>query len=106
MASLDAALDAILAEREALLLGKVPSLLEMRFKHLRRAHQDALDAAQQEDNTALWLQAGGWMTRFCQEMQAVLLAEWDLRLQPAMGLLMSNELKTTVWAVPSSMGCP
>jgi len=87
LAALDAAFDGILFEREAMLLAKVPSLLEKRFKQLRRAHQDALDAAQQEDSTALWLQPGGWMTRFCQEMQAVLLAEWELRLQPVMGLL-------------------
>lgn len=94
LAALDAALDAILVEREAMLLGKVPSLLEKRFKHLRKSHQATLDAVQQEDNPDLWLQPGGWMARFGTEMQAVLLAELDMRLQPTVGLIeaLRNEI--------------
>jgi hypothetical protein len=33
------------------------------------------------------MQAGGWLTRFCNDMQMLLLAEMDLRLQPTMGLI-------------------
>ncbi len=87
LAAMDAAMDGILVEREAQLLCKVPGLLEKRFKHLRSAHLHTLQALQQEDRLELWLQPGGWMARFCQEIQAVLLAEWDMRLLPALGLL-------------------
>lgn len=87
LAGLDTALDAILAEREALLLAKVPSLMERRFKQLRQSHLDALAVSGVSDSIDIWLQPGGWMARFREEMQAVLRAEWDMRLQPAMGLL-------------------
>jgi hypothetical protein len=87
LAALDAALDAVLADRESLLLAKVPALLEKRFRQLRQAHQDLLLEAQQEDNISLWTKPGGRLARFCQELQTVLLAELDLRLQTTLGLL-------------------
>ncbi len=88
LAALDAAFDGILGEREARLLSTIPSLLEKRFHHLRKAHQQTLLAAQQaDDNPDAWMKPGAWLARFCNELQAVLLAELDLRLQPAVGLL-------------------
>lgn len=87
LAALDAAMETLLAERESLLLAKVPTLMEERFKQLRTAHQEALLRAQQDDRTELWTQPGGWLARFCTELQNVLLAELDLRLQPTVGLL-------------------
>ena len=71
LAALDAALDGILCEREARLLQKLPSLLEKRFKHLRQGHE----------------QATAWLADFCQEMQTLLHAELDLRMQPVLGLI-------------------
>ena len=42
-----------------------------------------------EDNPDLWMQPGGWLTRFAEELQSVLLVELDLRLQPTEGLIES-----------------
>lgn len=88
LAALDAAFDGILCEREAKLLSSIPSLLEKRFNHLRKAHLQALqDRQPMNDNPDLWMKPGAWLARFCTELSAVLLAELDLRLQPAVGLL-------------------
>lgn len=94
LAALDACLDEILSERESRLLATVPSLLEKRFGQLFAAHRQALEDAQQADDPATWTQAGGWLAEFCKDMQVVLLAELDLRLQPTLGLIeaFSNEM--------------
>ena len=82
LADLDAALDAILSERESKLLAKIPSLMQRRYLQLR-----PLDLPHQK----------AWQIRFGQELQAVLVAELDLRLQPTVGLVEAykNEMKTT-----------
>jgi hypothetical protein len=87
LVALDAAMEKILSAQEAKLLAKVTMLLETRFKQLRQAHQDTLANEQQEDSVDLWMKPGGWLTRFRQEMQSLLLAELDLRLQPTLGLV-------------------
>ena len=98
LAALDATLDSILCERENKLLTKVASLLQKRFMYLFRTHQQALQANGQADEPALWMRNGGWLARFCQELQTVLLAELDLRLQPTLGLLEAykNETESTI----------
>lgn len=89
IAELDAAFVKVLSERERSLLAIVPSLLEKRFGQLRRAHLAAragmADASADDPN--LWLQPGGWLTVFCRDLQRVLLAELDLRLQAVIGLI-------------------
>ena len=87
LVELDAALDGILGERESKLLAIVPVLLEKRFRQLHDAHRQKLMATQQADSPDHWMQAGGWLADFCQEMQTVLLAELDVRLQPSLGLM-------------------
>ncbi|RJF91639.1 DUF3348 domain-containing protein [Noviherbaspirillum saxi] len=87
LADLDATLEKILRERESKLLSKVPALLKKRFEQLFKTHQQNLIDTQQADNPAGWTQAGGWLARFCSDMQMLLLAEIELRLQPTMGLL-------------------
>jgi hypothetical protein len=87
LAELDAAFDGILSERESKLLASLPSLLEKRFKQLLKAHQLAQVGNQAADTPDLWMNPGGWLARFCCELQAVLVAELDVRLQPAQGLL-------------------
>lgn len=87
LAALDEALAASLHERESKLLSTLPALLEKRFKHLRKTHQQALADVSQADDPDLWMKSGGWLARFCHELQTVLLAELDIRLQPALGLL-------------------
>lgn len=87
LAALDAALDGVLAEREGRLLLTVPFLLEKRFAQLAQA------AAAPADDAA----PPGWLAVFCSELQTLLLAELDLRLQPALGLIeaFSNEVTET-----------
>jgi hypothetical protein len=87
LAALDEALDRILAARERQLLATLPSLLERRFQQLLAAHQQALPDSGQADAPLLWMQPGGWLATFCEELQAVLIAELDLRLQPTLGLI-------------------
>jgi hypothetical protein len=95
LAALDATFENILGAREARLLGTLPQLLRHRFAHLRQQHQAAQLDVQRADTPAQWMQPGGWLARFCHELQTVLLAELDLRLQPTVGLLeaLQNEKK-------------
>lgn len=87
LAELDATLDRTLRERERQLLAKVPLLLRKRFEQLFREHQQQLNVTQQLDNPANWTRGQGWLARFHQEMEMLLLAEAELRLQPALGLI-------------------
>jgi hypothetical protein len=98
LAALDGAFENILSEREARLLATLPQLLKKRFAHLRAQHQQTLVDTQQADRPEQWMQAGAWLARFCHELQTVLLAELDLRLQPAVGLLeaLHNEKTLTL----------
>lgn len=87
LVALDAAFDEILYEREVRLLATLPTLLERRYHHLYKAHAHSLADRQQADQVDQWCKPGGWLTGFHNELQTVLLAELDLRLQPAVGLL-------------------
>jgi Protein of unknown function (DUF3348) len=87
LADLDATFEKILRDRENKLLSKVPALLRKRFEELFKEHQQKLADTQQADNPVEWTQAGGWLARFCNDMQMLLLAEVELRLQPTMGLI-------------------
>lgn len=73
LAAVDAVMEQVVGAQERLLLWRLPSLLEKHFERLR-------DAAGPDQPEA-------WMRSFCRDMQAVLLAELDIRLQPAEGLL-------------------
>jgi hypothetical protein len=94
LADLDAALERILRDRESKLLSKVPVLLKKRFEQLFKEHQQMLVDTQQADNPAGWTQAGAWLARFCNDMQMLLLAEVELRLQPTVGLTEALNNKT------------
>lgn len=87
LADLDAALEKILRERESKLLAKVPMLLKQRFEQLFKEHQQKLVDTQQADTPAGWMHEGAWLARFCSDMQMLLLAEVELRLQPTTGLI-------------------
>ena len=119
LAALDAVLDQALAAREASLLASVPVLLGKRFVQLFEAHQREREAAAPDtagqavtagpaatgegtagagaapDDPARWMQPGGWLARFCAEMQRVLLAELDLRLMPVAGLVAALDMEST-----------
>lgn len=87
LADLDAAFEGILRERESKLLATVPVLLKKRFEQLFKTHQQMIVDTQQADNPATWMQAGAWLARFCTELQTLLLAELEFRLQPTLGLI-------------------
>lgn len=87
LAELDAVMDKFLRAREGQLLARVPALLQKRFDAQHAAHQEQLAASGQTDKPAAWMHPGGWLNRFCQTLQTLLLAEAELRLQPSAGLL-------------------
>lgn len=81
LAAVDAVMEQALSAQEYRLLSTVPGLLEKHFRRLRQAHQampdEPEDAAPQV----------AWQDVFRKDMQAVLLAELDIRLEPVGGLL-------------------
>lgn len=87
LAALDEALDSTLSVREHQLLATVPLLLERRFEQLLKAHQPPLVDTRQADSPAARPPPAEWLSAFCRELQGVLLAELDLRLQPTVGLI-------------------
>ena len=93
-AALDAVLEQALATRERNLLATLPLLLAKRFGHLYKAHQEALGDRLALDDPEMWMRPGGWLAMYCRDMQAVLLAELEVRLQPVAGLIeaLGNEV--------------
>lgn len=87
LAVLDAVLEQMVAEREQRLWALLPGHLERRFVHLREAYRERLGALGQEDDPLRWRHGAGWLAAFERDLQALLLAEMHVRLQPIMGLL-------------------
>lgn len=86
LAALDRLLDDTLGSRESRLLGTVPPLLEKCFTRLRQA-----GGADERADGGRDGQPGGWWAAFGQTVQAALLAELELRLQPVIGLIEAFE---------------
>jgi hypothetical protein len=86
LAELDRIIGESLSNHTAKLLNITPKLLQQRFKQLLAAHHLK---ESDSSNTELhhWLRPGGWLELFYRDMQELLLAELDLRLQPTLGLL-------------------
>lgn len=98
LAALDSALADALAAREQSLLAQMPVLLEKHFTRLRQASTAATNTAPESAATPgptarsaaarpLRQPSPAWLARFRRDMQRLLMAELDLRLQPALGLL-------------------
>ncbi|MFL9867761.1 DUF3348 domain-containing protein [Paraburkholderia fungorum] len=98
LAVVDAVMERALSERERNLLAAVPGLLAGHFERLREAEQQTLaDAEASKDDEAATattaappvsaVMPGAWLDTFRKDMQSVLLAELDVRLQPVDGLL-------------------
>mgnify|MGYP000034033286 CR=1 FL=1 len=85
LASLDAIADSILFEREARLLGQIPSKFEKRFAPLLKQHLKQQIVANEADEPSP--RTDTWLRPLCDDMRAALLAELDLRLQPVLGLI-------------------
>ncbi len=75
LVALDTVFDEILGDRESKFLSTIPSLLARRFEQLQKTSQQNL------------IEPQDWLARFGHELQTVLLAELDLRLQPTVGLI-------------------
>ena len=95
LADLDALMDEALAARERNLMATVPALLGKRFEALLAAHRATRANAQTEDDPQQWIQRGGWLAVFRKDLQAVLLAELALRLQPVSGLIAALDNEVT-----------
>jgi hypothetical protein len=95
LATLDASFENILSEREAMLLGKVPKLLEKRFSQALKQHLKKQAEASAEDATAPRLKPDVWLLPWRQQLRTALLAELDTRLQPALGLLEAFNQEST-----------
>lgn len=87
LAELDAVLEQAMLARERQLLATVPLFLASRFETLYKAHRAEQGEASASDDPLRWLEPGGWLTQFCQDMQTLLRAELDLRWQPVLGLM-------------------
>jgi hypothetical protein len=89
LAVLDAVMERALSARERNLLASVPELLGGHFERLRQAAlaSEAEQVDQEADGTAVAATSGAWLDVFRKDAQSVLLAELDVRFQPAEGLL-------------------
>lgn len=86
LAEVDAVMELTLSPREQTLLSAVPRLLGQHFQRLQQAAQmPPADAHLPEG--ASTAPPGEWLGVFRKDMQAVLLAELDVRFQPIEGLL-------------------
>ena len=87
LAALDAVFDEALRDRERQLLSTVPLLLEQHFERLRRAHSTTRFQAQGSPAAADSSSPARWLAEYGRDMQQVLLAELDVRLQPIEGMV-------------------
>ena len=94
LAELDTVFDATLTTWTRSCFGAIPKLLERRFDALKPDEQRSLLDDDADDPQA-WMAPGGWLHHFCQEMQLLLLAELEARLEPLRGLLdaLHNEVR-------------
>jgi hypothetical protein len=109
LAAVDAVMDDALAAREKHVLSLVPALLERRFDQLRRANPAAAEpaaasaaASADPGPTAAPVPAPpAWRIACGREMQDVLLAELDLRLQPVHGMIEALDQAQTPAPAPA-----
>lgn len=95
LAALDEALRDTLSVAIRRRLAVIPQLLGQRFDALLREQGERRNDAGPADHAELptaetweqWRQPGGWLGRFLQDMQGLLLAELELRLLPVLGLI-------------------
>jgi len=96
LSALDTALGDTLLVNTRNFFAVLPRLLEKRFEYHRTQHQQAV-ATMENDDPALWVLPGGWLDKFYSEIQGLLLAELEVRLQPILGLIeaLIKEVETT-----------
>ena len=82
---LDAAMDAMLGDRQTRLLNRLNTHFEKRFNHLLKKHIKASQEAHEHDTEQP--STDTWLPDLCQAMQTSLLHELAIRLQPVQGLI-------------------
>jgi len=87
LAALDAVFDEALRDRERYLLSTVAVLLQQRFDLLRQAHSATDSQAPGAPSAADRISPAPWLVEYARELQQVLLAELDVRLQPIEGMV-------------------
>jgi len=95
LATLDMVLDQSLETHTRKLFNVIPRLLEQRFKLLLQNHLDKVSGSVDDDPSA-WLEPNGWLAFFYHDMRELLLAEFDVRLQPILGLLEALNEQTDI----------
>ncbi len=89
LARIDQALFESLSEASSEIFVVVPKILGKRFSHLLNTHRPELPENPEVTDLEPWMKPGGWISGFCIEMQELLLAELELRLQPIVGMIES-----------------
>lgn len=87
LVALDAVMEQMLGVREQRLWACLPRYLERRLFHRHHKHLQALQDSGGDDEPLRWRQPGGWLWAFERDLQALLLAEMQVRLLPMTGLL-------------------
>ena len=93
LAALDSALGDTLAAYTRKVFAAIPRILAKRFEQLRHDHLQAISQDQAVDDPQAWTQAGGWLHHFYRDMQELLLAELDVRLQLVLGLIEAHDIE-------------
>lgn len=86
LAALDGKLNEILSSYSRQALAVIPSLLRKRFHYLSNESQ-GISTLEQETGQEAITESDHVLLAFLREMQTVLLAELDIRLQPTLGLI-------------------
>jgi len=86
LAELDRIINDSISAHNGKLFNLTPKLLQRRFTELLDVHQRAQGEADSTEPSD-WLRAGGWLAEFYKDVQELLLAELDVRLQAVLGLL-------------------
>jgi hypothetical protein len=87
LAAVDGVMEKALGVHEHRLLSTVPALLEKHFERMRQTDPAIQGGGEAPDEPDFEVQPDAWLDLFCKDMQGVLLAELDIRLQPVEGLL-------------------
>ena len=86
LAELDRTIEEGLVSYNRKLFNVTLKVLERRFKSLLAEHLKQVGDVD-DNRSEVWLKPGAWLDRFYQDMRELLLAEFDVRLQPVLGLL-------------------
>ncbi|HQS21700.1 MULTISPECIES: DUF3348 family protein [unclassified Acidovorax] len=87
LAMLDSVMEQMFHAREQRAWAMLSGYVERRLVYRHKEHQKMLQTTGRADDPQRWRQSGGWLWAFEQDLQALLLAEMQARLQPIYGLL-------------------